>query len=116
MKIHLRLAVPADIPVLRELIDASVRGLQTQDYTSAQIDGALQTVFGVDSQLIADGTYVVAEANLPAAENAGQEDVQPAVRIVGCGGWCKGQTLCRREHLTVAEGGLRGHAHAGVQN
>jgi hypothetical protein len=52
--VHLRLAVPADIPVLRELIDASVRGLQAKDYTPAQIEGALETVFGVDSQLIAD--------------------------------------------------------------
>jgi len=58
--IHLRLAVPEDVPVLRELIDASVRGLQTQDYTPAQIEGALQTVFGIDSQLVADGTYIVA--------------------------------------------------------
>jgi len=54
--IHLRLAVPEDVPVLRELIDASVRALQTQDYTLDQIEGALKTVFGVDSQLIADGT------------------------------------------------------------
>jgi hypothetical protein len=60
--IQIRLAVPADVPVLRELIDASVRGLQAQDYTQAQIEGALKTVFGVDSQLIADGTYFVAEA------------------------------------------------------
>ena len=42
--IHLRLAVPEDVPVLRELIVASVRGLQTQDYTPAQIEGALKTV------------------------------------------------------------------------
>ncbi len=60
--IHLRLAVPEDVPILRELIDASVRGLQTRDYTPEQIEGALKTVFGVDSQLIADGTYIVAEA------------------------------------------------------
>jgi hypothetical protein len=61
-EIRLRLAVPVDVPVLRELIEASVRGLQIGDYTPAQIEGALQTVFGVDSQLIADGTYFVAEA------------------------------------------------------
>src|SRR5258708_12399205 len=60
--VHLRLAVPEDVPALRELINKSVRGLQTLDYTPAQIEGALQTVFGVDSQLIADGTYIVAEA------------------------------------------------------
>ncbi len=69
--IHLRLAVPEDVPVLRDLIDASVRGLQTQDYTPAQIEGALKTVFGVDSQLIADGTYIVAEAESSALESTG---------------------------------------------
>src|SRR5215467_13245471 len=62
MQIRLRLAVAEDIPVLRELIEASVRGLQTEDYTPAQIEGALKTVFGVDSRLIEDGTYIVAEA------------------------------------------------------
>lgn len=55
--------MPADIPLLRALIDASVRELQAQDYTHAQIENALQTVFGVDSQLIADQTYFVAEAS-----------------------------------------------------
>jgi len=50
------------VPVLQQLIDASVRELQAQDYTPAQMEGALKTVFGVDSQLIADGTYLVAEA------------------------------------------------------
>ena len=58
-QIRLRLAVPEDVPVLRKLIEASVRGLQAEDYTPAQMEGALQTVFGVDSQLIADGTYIV---------------------------------------------------------
>ncbi len=59
--IHIRKAVTADIPNLRALIDASVRGLQVEDYTPEQIEGALKSVFGVDSQLIADGTYFVAE-------------------------------------------------------
>ena len=63
-KIRIRKAVAAEIPALRELIDASVRGLQAQDYTAAQMEGALETVFGVDSQLIADGTYFVAEAKV----------------------------------------------------
>ena len=61
--IRIRPAVPADIPVLRALIEASVRGLQAQDYTPTQLESALKSVYGVDSQLIADGTYYVAEAN-----------------------------------------------------
>jgi GNAT superfamily N-acetyltransferase len=78
MNFILRNAVPADIPSLRLLIDASVRGLQAVDYSSTQIEGALQTVYGVDSQLIADGTYFVVEADSV---------------IVGCGGWSKRKTL-----------------------
>src|SRR3989440_10980200 len=80
--------VPADIPILRTLIDASVRKLQAQDYTPAQNEGALQTVFGVDSQLIADRTYLVAES--PASHS------RPL--IVGCGGWSKRQTLFGGDH------------------
>src|SRR5882672_12770090 len=83
--IQLRLAIPADIPALHALIDASVRGLQAQDYTPAQIEGALKTVFGVDSQLIADGTYIVAEA-ISGREHAEPENVRAATLIVGCGG------------------------------
>lgn len=79
---ELRKATLADIPHIREVIDASVRGLQTQDYTSAQIEGALESVYGVDTQLIDDGTYFVVEisdCDLP--------------RIVACGGWGKRKTL-----------------------
>jgi len=104
--IHLRLAVPEDVPVLRELIDASVRGLQTQDYTPAQIEGALKTVFGVDSQLIADGTYIVAEAGPTAIERTGAQHAQPELMIVGCGGWSKRKTLYGSDHWTGREDAL----------
>jgi N-acetylglutamate synthase-like GNAT family acetyltransferase len=81
-KIHLRTATVADVPRLRELIEASVRGLQAEDYSPAQIEGALQSVYGVDSQLISDGTYFVAEVS----------ESQPT-EIVACGGWSKRKTL-----------------------
>src|SRR5258708_37572988 len=87
--IPLRLAVPEDVPDLRGLIEASVRGLQTQDYTQAQIEGALKTVFGVDSQLIADATYIVAEAEPNAMERTESKNVPSGLMIVGCGGWSK---------------------------
>ncbi len=83
MNIALRKASATDVPRLREVIEASVRGLQAGDYTPAQIEGALQSVYGVDSQLIADGTYFVAEA----AEHAAKPE------IVACGGWSKRRTL-----------------------
>jgi GNAT superfamily N-acetyltransferase len=94
--IHVRQALPADVPVLRALIDDSVRELQAQDYTPAQIESALRTVFGVDSQLIADGTYFVAEA--------GPAESQPI--IVGCGGWSKRKTLYGSDHWTRRENAL----------
>jgi GNAT superfamily N-acetyltransferase len=88
----IRKAIPADVPELRQLIDASVRGLQTEDYTPTQIESALATVFGVDSQLIADGTYFVAEAK--------QHD---CATIAGCGGWSKRKTLYGSDHWTGRE-------------
>jgi GNAT superfamily N-acetyltransferase len=109
--IHLRLAVPADIPVLRALIDASVRCLQTQDYTAAQIEGALKTVFGVDSQLIADGTYIVAEAPPRGSEVAEQTTANSAPVIVGCGGWSKRKTLYGSDHWTAREDALLDPRH-----
>ena len=70
------------MPRLKEVIEASVRRLQSRDYSLSQIEGALQSVYGVDSQLIEDGTYLVAEVSEGAA---GQ--------IVACGGWSKRRTL-----------------------
>ncbi len=103
---HLRLAVPEDVPVLRELIEASVRGLQAQDYTHAQIEGALKTVFGVDSQLISDGTYLVAEAEPPATQRTEAKKLQTGSIIVGCGGWSKRKTLYGSDHWTGREDAL----------
>ena len=91
MNLTLRQAVAADIPALRVLIDASVRELQAADYTPAQIEGALQSVYGVDSQLIADETYFVVEAE---------------AAIVGCGGWSKRKTLFGGDRWTGREDAL----------
>jgi GNAT superfamily N-acetyltransferase len=104
--IHLRLAVPEDVAALRELIGASVRGLQTQDYTPAQIEGALKTVFGVDSQLIADGTYLVAEAGPSDIQNSEPKKAPFELTIVGCGGWSKRKTLYGSDHWTGREDAL----------
>jgi len=74
----LRLATAYDVAALDPLIALSARTLQAGCYTPQQIEGALGTVFGVDTQLIADGTYYVATAG---------------ERIVGCGGWSRRRTL-----------------------
>lgn len=54
-----RTATMIDVPALQQLIELSVRGLSRDHYTAAQIDAALHDVFGVDTQLVADGTYYV---------------------------------------------------------
>jgi hypothetical protein len=56
-----RLATFNDIPALRQLIASSVRGLSKDYYTPNQIESAIKYVFGVDSQLLTDGTYYVIE-------------------------------------------------------
>ncbi|HKS37157.1 MAG TPA: GNAT family N-acetyltransferase [Verrucomicrobiae bacterium] len=73
-----RLASEEDIPGLEELIPLSVRSLHAPYYSPAQIEAALGPVFGVDRQLIRDGTYFVTELD---------------GRIVGCGGWSRRKSL-----------------------
>lgn len=58
----LRVATPDDVPALRALIERSARGLSTPFYSPQQIDAAVAHVFGVDTQLISDGTYFVVDA------------------------------------------------------
>lgn len=81
---QLRLATDEDVPALDALIEASVRGLQANDYTPRQIEGALGTVLGLDTQLIRDRTYFVAET---------MEHNLKAYGLAGCGGWSKRKTL-----------------------
>ena len=76
---RLRVATVEDVAGIRGVIDASVRELQAGDYSAAQIEAALATVFTIDSQLIADGTYFVALVD--------------SGELAGCGGWSKRKTL-----------------------
>jgi GNAT superfamily N-acetyltransferase len=78
MEISLRLAAVDDIPALENLIRESVSALSEGFYTSAQISSALAHLFGVDKQLIADGSYYIAAIE-------GQ--------LAGSGGWSKRKTL-----------------------
>jgi len=75
---ELRLAREADIPALELLIPISVRSLQAGNYSAAQMQAALGPVFGVDRQLIDDGTYFVAEQS---------------ARIIACGGWSRRKAM-----------------------
>jgi len=85
----IRLAATADIPALQELIAASVRGLSEGYYSPKQIESSIKYIFGIDTQLLADGTYYVIEA-----DNT----------IVACGGWSKRKTLYGGDqHKSVAD-------------
>lgn len=74
----IRKAALADRIAIAQLINDSARSLSREDYSDEQIEGAIATVFGVDTNLIIDGTYFVAES---------------AGRLIGCGGWSKRRTL-----------------------
>jgi GNAT superfamily N-acetyltransferase len=79
MTYRLRQAALDDRPALEALIARSARALSTGDYTPEQIEAALRGTYGVDSQLIRDGTYFVA--------------VTESGEIAGCGGWSRRRTL-----------------------
>ena len=73
-----RLAKIDDVPALRHLIQESVRGLSKAYYSPQQIESALHHVFGVDTQLIIDETYFIADDE---------------AQVAGAGGWSKRKTL-----------------------
>ncbi len=89
----LRRAVRGDVDEIRRLIDASVRALSEDFYSPAQIEASLSEVFGVDTQLIDDGTYLVAV-----------EGDRDRPRIAGCGGWSRRQTLYGGDQRKAAAG------------
>ncbi|MGD0213800.1 MAG: GNAT family N-acetyltransferase [Terriglobales bacterium] len=106
MTIRIRLAEARDIPLLRELIEASVRGLQARDYSPVQLEAALRTVYGVDTQLIADGTYFAAEAVVDEAVKDAAAESSGALVLVGCGGWSKRKTLYGGDQFAGREDSL----------
>lgn len=90
-KIEIRLAAADDIPVLNQLIPESVRSLRHGFYTQAEAESAIRYVFGVDSQLVSDGTYFVA------AERG---------QIVACGGWSWRRTLYGGDQRPMGAGNI----------
>lgn len=96
MTVEIRLATADDIPALKILIPEAVRTLSAGYYTPCQIESAIAHIFGVDSQLIADGTYYT-------AVEEGQ--------IVGCGGWSKRKTLFGGDQMKHIEDAPLNPAH-----
>jgi GNAT superfamily N-acetyltransferase len=82
--ISLRLAQAADWPGLKALMDAAIGELQAGFLPPEGII-ASRGVMGIDTQLIQDGTYFVAEIN---------------GALAGCGGWSRRATLYGGDHST----------------
>jgi GNAT superfamily N-acetyltransferase len=78
MDYSLRKAKLDDRDAIQQLIVESARELSREDYSQEQIEAAIKAMFGVDTSLILDGTYFVAES---------------AGLLIGCGGWSKRKTL-----------------------
>ena len=87
----IRVAQLEELDQLERLIPLSVRGLSQTFYTPAQIEEGISEIFGVDTQLIHDGTYYVVEAE-------GQ--------IVACGGWSKRKTTYGADKMKAAADNL----------
>jgi GNAT superfamily N-acetyltransferase len=78
----LRLATEADLPGLRAVMARAIAELQTGFLTPEQVT-ASAAVMGLDTRLVADGTYFIAEID---------DD------IAGCGGWSRRATLYGGDH------------------
>jgi len=78
-----RLAALEDVTALQNLIVLSARGLNSEHYTSEQVESILKYVYGVDTQLIHDQTYYV---------------IEDAGTFIGCGGWSRRKTLYGGDH------------------
>jgi GNAT superfamily N-acetyltransferase len=74
----LRPATLEDCIEIEKLIALSARELSKADYRPEQVEGALRGAFGLDTQLIRDGTYFV---------------VRSESILVACGGWSCRRTL-----------------------
>jgi len=77
-ELHVRQARTVDIVNIQYLIKISSRSIGTKYYARDLVEAALNTVLGVDTQLIRDGTYFVAEQGNT---------------MLGCGGWSRRRTL-----------------------
>ena len=78
-----RLATAADLDALRDVMARAIAELQKGFLTPDQI-AASNAVMGLDTQLIADGSYFI-------VEDAGGA-------IAGCGGWSRRATLYGGDH------------------
>jgi len=79
-----------DRQAISDLIAESARQLSREHYSDAQIEAAIALVFGVDSNLIEDGTYFVAESS---------------EGLIGCGGWSRRKNLFGGDQYSARDAG-----------
>lgn len=91
MGFEVRKATLADREAISRLIAASARGLSRKHYSDTQIEMAIASVFGVDTDLIQDETYFVAD----------QEGT-----LIGCGGWSRRKALYGGDKFSNREAGM----------
>ena len=82
MELRHRLAIPADTQAIAALMDRAITELQ-RPFLSAEQIAASRLSMGLDTQLIADGTYLA---------------ILDGAKLVGCGGWSKRATLYGGNH------------------
>ena len=80
--LRLRLAAPADLPALKAVMDLAIAAL-LKPYLPPEGVAASFEIMGLDSQLVADGTYFL---------------VEDGGALAGCGGWSRRATLYGGDH------------------
>lgn len=86
----LRVATMADVPVLTPLMQASIGELLKPYLDADGVAGSFE-IMGLDTQLIADGTYFA---------------VEDGAVIAGCGGWSRRATLFGGDHTAGRDAAL----------
>ncbi len=79
-----RLAMEADLPALHRLMERAITSFLPDFLTPAQVEASFE-IMGVDSRLVADGTYFM---------------VFDGDALAGCGGWSRRETLFGGDHTS----------------
>jgi len=83
-KLTNRLARKADLPALHVLMNRAISAFLPDFLSPAQVEASFE-IMGVDSRLVADGTYFM---------------VFDGGALAGCGGWSRRETLFGGDHTS----------------
>ena len=89
--ILIHIATANETSALEVLVERSARLLSKGYYSEEQTEAAIKHVFGVDSELVSDGSYFVAMVD---------------GALAGCGGWSKRTTLFGGDRYSGRTSGL----------